>query len=75
MQVRYPSEVEALEPVVRWRHEQLAADGFTEPLALYLAYDLRWDLHALLELHARGCPPDLAARILAPIDLEDDETP
>jgi hypothetical protein len=33
-----------------------------------LANDCAIDLHALLELINRGCPPELAARILAPID-------
>jgi hypothetical protein len=28
------------------------------------------DLHALIELIERGCPPGLAARILAPLDTE-----
>ena len=28
------------------------------------------DLHAMIELVERGCPPDLAARILAPFDHE-----
>lgn len=28
------------------------------------------DLHAMIELLERGCPPDLAARILAPLDHE-----
>jgi hypothetical protein len=28
------------------------------------------DLHALIELVERGCPPELAARILAPLDEE-----
>jgi hypothetical protein len=32
------------------------------------------DLHALLELVDRGCPPTLAVRILAPIDDEDPRT-
>jgi hypothetical protein len=36
-----------------------------------LANDRRIDLHAVLELIDRGCPPGLAARILTPI--EDDE--
>ena len=65
----------ALEPVVRWRHDQLLAAGFDALLALRLAYDQRWDLHGLLELRTRGCPPELAARILAPIDIEDAELP
>jgi hypothetical protein len=33
-----------------------------------VAVDNRYDLHALLELVDRGCPPALAARILAPLD-------
>jgi hypothetical protein len=28
------------------------------------------DLHALIELIERGCPPELAARILAPLETE-----
>jgi hypothetical protein len=71
MQVRYGNETDEMDPMVRWRHDQLSGDGFDRLLALRLAYDLRWDLHALLELHARGCPPELAARILAPDDVED----
>jgi hypothetical protein len=30
--------------------------------------DFSFDLHALLELVDRGCAPDLAVRILAPLD-------
>ncbi|WP_344257069.1 hypothetical protein [Terrabacter carboxydivorans] len=29
---------------------------------------MRVDLHALLELVDAGCPPELAARILSPLD-------
>jgi hypothetical protein len=40
-----------------------------------LASDDRIDLHALLELIDRGCPPELAARIMAPLtDRPSDET-
>jgi hypothetical protein len=52
----------------RWRREQLLRSGFDERLADELAGDHRWDLHALIELVERGCPPPLAARILAPLD-------
>ncbi len=38
------------------------------PLALRLARDPRYDLHALIELVEHGCPPELALRILAPIE-------
>jgi hypothetical protein len=39
-------------------------------LADVLAHDGRTDVHALLELIDRGCSPELAARILAPLDSE-----
>jgi hypothetical protein len=29
---------------------------------------VRYDVHAVIELVERGCPPDLATRILAPLD-------
>jgi hypothetical protein len=54
--------------VVAWRTERLVAVGLDEELAGRLAGDRAVDLHALLELVDRGCPPDLAARILAPLE-------
>lgn len=56
------------EEVVRWRREQLLRTGFDAAVAADLAADPACDLHALLELVTRGCPPGLAARILAPLD-------
>ena len=56
--------------VVGWRRRQLLAAGFPQALAAGLAEEFRADLHALLELVERGCPPVLAARILAPADQE-----
>lgn len=56
------------EEVVRWRRQQLVAAGFDVALAAAVAADPRWDLHVLLELADRGCPPRLAARILAPLE-------
>ena len=56
--------------VVRWRREQLVGSGFPLPLAARLAKDARYDLHALIELAERRCPPELAVRILAPDDEE-----
>jgi hypothetical protein len=53
--------------VREWRREQLCAAGFPLPLASGLARDQRVDLHALIELVERGCQPDVAARILAPL--------
>jgi len=50
--------------VVRWRLGRLRAAGFAEGLALALAAEGDVDLHALLDLVDRGCPPHLAARIM-----------
>ncbi len=58
------------EEVVGWRRRRLLDAGFSSTLAAVLAADLRLDLHALLQLVERGCPPALAARILAPDDSE-----
>jgi hypothetical protein len=61
-----------VDEVVRWRRERLAEAGFSLPLAARVANDARYDLHALVELVERGCPPELAARILAPLEREPD---
>jgi hypothetical protein len=54
--------------VLRWRREQLVRTGFSRPLATRLADDARYDLHALIGLVEQGCRPDLAVRILAPLE-------
>jgi hypothetical protein len=56
--------------VVRWRRDQLVDAGFPRALAAMLAENPHYDLHALIELVERGCRPDLAVRILAPVDAE-----
>jgi hypothetical protein len=56
--------------LVEWRRRRLCAAGFAAGAAATLAADCAADLHALLELVDRGCPPHLAARILAPLDGE-----
>jgi hypothetical protein len=53
--------------VVGWRRCRLLEAGFPEELAEALARDHAVDLHELLQLVDRGCPPSLAARILAPL--------
>ena len=55
--------------VAAWRSRQLIEAGFPMRLAHALAADGRYDLHALIELAERGCPPELAARILAPLEV------
>lgn len=61
-------ETREAEEIVRWRRTQLTQAGFGLRLAARLARDPRWDLHALAELVERGCPPGLAAPILAPLE-------
>jgi hypothetical protein len=58
----------APDPVVAWRVKCLREAGFSAHLADELARRNAYDLHALLELVDRGCPPGVAVRILAPID-------
>jgi hypothetical protein len=56
--------------VIAWRVDRLRAAGFDRRLARRIALDGRYDLHALLDLLDRGCPPALAIRILAPLEGE-----
>jgi hypothetical protein len=56
--------------VVAWRRDQLVAAGFTLPLASRVARDSDYDLHSVVDLAARGCPPKLAVRILAPANVD-----
>lgn len=53
--------------VVEWRRCRLLEAGFPVALATVLAADRHVDVHALLGLVDRGCPPELAARIMAPL--------
>ena len=50
-----------------WREAVLTQAGFESALARRVAAQADYDLHELLNLVDRGCPPDLAARILAPL--------
>ena len=58
------------ELVLSWRRDQLTVAGFPLPLAARVAGDERFDMHALIELTERGCAPELAVRILAPLEAE-----
>ena len=69
MQVIDRSELDETQ-IVGWRRSQLTGAGFSLPLAARIAGDPRFDLHALIELTERGCAPELAVRILAPLDVE-----
>jgi hypothetical protein len=67
---RTARERDEAEQVVAWRSCRLLDAGFDPVLAEVLAREPRVDLHALLQLVERGCPPALAARILSPSDHE-----
>jgi hypothetical protein len=54
--------------LARWRQQRLRVAGVPSPLARWVATRSRADLHQLLELIDRGCPPELAVRIVAPLD-------
>jgi hypothetical protein len=52
------------ERVERWRANELVRAGFDPAAAVELASRSDVDLHAATELIDRGCPPELALRIL-----------
>lgn len=53
--------------VLAWRSDLLMHAGCDPALAWELAARRDIDLHDLLNLIDRGCPPHLAARIVAPL--------
>jgi hypothetical protein len=53
-----------LDRVERWRTAELMRVGFPGDDAVALAARLDVDLHEAIELVQRGCPPELAVRIL-----------
>ncbi len=59
-----------LDMIIAWRTRRLRRAGFERKQAETLASDHRIDLHALLQLVDRDCPPELAARILAPLEQD-----
>jgi hypothetical protein len=52
------------ERVERWRAEELMRAGFDPAAAVELACCFEVDLHSAIDLLERGCPADLAVRIL-----------
>jgi len=53
-----------LERVERWRTEELLRAGYDPAAATDLGSRMDVDLHGAIELLERGCPPELAVRIL-----------
>jgi hypothetical protein len=56
-------ETEA-ERIERWRAEELERAGYEPRSAAKIAVRADIDLHLARDLLARGCPPDLALKIL-----------
>jgi hypothetical protein len=52
------------ELVTQWRIEELGRVGYTPEAALVIALDAGVDLHQAVDLLHRGCPHDVALRIL-----------
>ena len=54
--------------VARWRRDQLCQAGFPRRLADAIGREPAYDVHRLITLVEQGCPPALAARIVAPLE-------
>jgi len=65
-----PSSQDA-QAVVNWRRLELIHCGFPRSLAARVARDEQYDLHQLIELVEQGCSPDLAVRVLSPVEDHD----
>ncbi len=61
-------QTQQLHSVTRWRRARLLEAGFPLRAAQRAAADPRYDVHALIELAERGCPWQLALRIVAPLE-------
>ena len=59
----HPRETEQ-ERIERWRSEMLERAGYAPRDAAELAGRADVDLHHAIDLVERGCPPDVALRIL-----------
>ena len=53
-----------IERIERWRREELERAGYPAEAASEIASRLDIDLHQAVGLLERGCPADIAARIL-----------
>jgi hypothetical protein len=67
---RTSSTASASPGLVAWRRRRLLEAGFDPATADLFARAGSVDLHELIQLVDRGCPPQLAARIMAPIETE-----
>jgi hypothetical protein len=63
-QEQHLAETTELERIERWRADELIRVGYDADQAMKLAVRHDVDLHLAAELLERGCPADLALRIL-----------
>ncbi|MCW2955400.1 MAG: hypothetical protein JWO69_269 [Thermoleophilia bacterium] len=56
------------DPEFSWRQGLLRQAGLAPEAARAVAGDERYDLHEILALLERGCPPHLALEIAAPLE-------
>lgn len=61
LQTFFQTESERIE---RWRAEELERAGYEPSSAAMIAVRADIDLHLAVDLLGRGCPPDLALKIL-----------
>jgi hypothetical protein len=57
-------QLDEIAEILGWRYETLLRAGYAEEEALSLAAKDEIDLHLACDLLERGCPRDLAVRIL-----------
>lgn len=57
-------EQDEISRVLEWRYTQLVHGGYGPSEATELATHVEIDLHEALDFLLRGCPPDIASRIL-----------
>jgi len=66
-----PPSSQDSQAVVNWRRLEMIHCGFPRSLAARVARDEQYDLHQLIELVEQGCSPDLAVRVLSPVEDHD----
>ena len=57
-------DVSEIEAVLRWRFEELVRSGYDAGSAMVISSHIEVDLHAATDLVTRGCPPELALKIV-----------
>jgi hypothetical protein len=57
-------QVDEAAEVLAWRFDTHGRCGFDHDAAAVIAANVEVDLHSAVDLVERGCPPDVATRIL-----------